>query len=308
MNKDELKKKLTPEQFAVTCNAETEPPFKNAYWNHHAPGIYVDVISGKPLFSSLDKYDSGSGWPAFTKPIDEQEVETKVDKTHGMIRTEVLSISGAHLGHIFDDGPKDKGGKRFCINSASLLFIPAADLAAKGYGKYASLFAGGISVDYEEALLGGGCFWGVEDLLKKHKGVLETEVGYAGGTTPTPVYTLVKTGTTGHAEVVSIKFNPKLLSYADLLDFFFTLHDPTTPNQQGNDKGSQYRSIIFAKNEAQKVEAKKALERASKSGLWKSPIVTEVVDWGAFYKAEDYHQDYLTKNPGGYTCHFIRKH
>ena len=138
---DELKKKLTPEQYHVTQQCGTEPPFRNAYWDEHRPGIYVDVVSGEPLFSSLDKFDSGSGWPSFTKPIDKKNVAEKSDRTLGMERTEVRSSKGdSHLGHVFDDGPNDKGGMRYCINSASLRFIPVEKLKEEGYGQYLPLF------------------------------------------------------------------------------------------------------------------------------------------------------------------------
>ena len=137
----ELKKRLTPEQFKVTCEAGTEPPFRNAYWNNHAPGIYVDIITGEPLFTSLDKFDSGTGWPSFTKPLAKENVVEHTDRTYGMARTEVRSKSSdAHLGHVFDDGPRDKGGMRYCMNSASLRFIPVEKLEAEGYGKYKALF------------------------------------------------------------------------------------------------------------------------------------------------------------------------
>jgi len=138
---DELKKKLTPEQFRVTQQCGTEPPFQNQYWDNHKPGIYVDVVSGEPLFTSLDKFDSGSGWPSFTKPIDMNNVAEKNDRTFGMERTEVRSSkSDSHLGHVFDDGPSDKGGLRYCINSASLRFIPVEKLKEEGYGQYLPLF------------------------------------------------------------------------------------------------------------------------------------------------------------------------
>lgn len=131
---------LDPMQLYVTQQGGTEKPFDNEYWNNHADGIYVDVISGEPLFSSTDKYDSGTGWPSFTKPIDTKAIATRSDKSLGMDRTEVKSAGGSHLGHIFDDGPKDKGGKRYCINSASMRFVPKADLKKEGYGEYLKLF------------------------------------------------------------------------------------------------------------------------------------------------------------------------
>lgn len=137
----ELRKRLTPEQYKVTCEAETEPAFHNAYWDNHRAGIYVDVISGKPLFSSLDKFDSGTGWPSFTKPIDKANVVEHTDRSFGMDRTEVKSKdSEAHLGHVFDDGPAEKGGMRYCLNSASLKFVPVEKLKEAGYAEFLPMF------------------------------------------------------------------------------------------------------------------------------------------------------------------------
>jgi peptide-methionine (R)-S-oxide reductase len=133
--------RLSREQFRVTQQSATERPFENAYWDHDAPGIYVDVVSGEPLFSSLDKFDSDCGWPSFTKPVDPENVEERSDNALGMSRTEVRSThADSHLGHVFDDGPRDAGGLRYCINSASLRFIPLDELESEGYGEYVKLF------------------------------------------------------------------------------------------------------------------------------------------------------------------------
>lgn len=137
----ELKKKLTAEQFAVTQTSATEPAFHNEFWDNHKPGIYVDIVSGKPLFSSLDKFDSGCGWPSFTKPVNGTDVVEHTDNSYGMSRTEVRSKDAdSHLGHVFDDGPRDQGGLRYCINSASLKFIPVEEMEKAGYGQYLAPF------------------------------------------------------------------------------------------------------------------------------------------------------------------------
>jgi peptide-methionine (R)-S-oxide reductase len=133
--------RLSPEQYAVTQRNATERPFQNAFWNNKEPGLYVDIVSGEPLFTSMDKFDSGCGWPSFTKPVEADSVVENRDTSHGMIRTEVRShAADSHLGHVFPDGPRDAGGLRYCINSASLRFIPVDQLESEGYGSYRKLF------------------------------------------------------------------------------------------------------------------------------------------------------------------------
>jgi methionine-S-sulfoxide reductase len=159
----------------------------------------------------------------------------------------------------------------------------------------------------ESAILGGGCFWGMEEILRKIPGVISTEVGYTGGAGANPTYKQVCTGLTGHAEAIEIVFDPKVLPYERLLDVFFRMHDPTTPNRQHNDVGTQYRSAIFYTSPSQKETAERVIQSLTTSGKVKRPIVTEVTQAGVFYPAEDYHQDYLVKNPGGYNCHVLRE-
>lgn len=158
----------------------------------------------------------------------------------------------------------------------------------------------------EMATLAGGCFWGVEELIRSLPGVLATQVGYTGGRVPRPTYERVSTGATGHAEAIQIKFDPNLIPYMDILRYFFRLHDPTTMNRQGNDRGTQYRSAIFFHSQAQQAQAEQVRQEVDASGKWPNPVVTEITPAGEFFPAEDYHQKYLLKNPGGYTCHYVR--
>ncbi|MDA7915974.1 bifunctional methionine sulfoxide reductase B/A protein [Verrucomicrobia bacterium] len=312
-SKEELQKKLSSMQYYVTQESGTERPFTGEYDKHYKPGIYVDLVSGKALFSSLDKYDSGCGWPAFTRPIDEKSVSNTSDKTHGMVRTEVRSSKAdSHLGHVFPDGPKAQGGLRYCINSASLKFVPLADMKAKGYEQFLKSFEGAglwpikkttASDKQEVAIIAGGCFWGMEGILRKVDGVINTEVGYCGGENAKATYE----NHPGHAEAIRIVYDPSKISFKKLLtQWFFRIHDPTTLNRQGNDKGTAYRSTIFFANDEQKAVAEEAIAEVNKSKRWSSPIVTTVEAVKNWADAEDHHQDYLKKNPGGYTCHWVR--
>ena len=304
-SEEELKKRLSPTQYHVTQESGTESPFNNEFWNEHREGLYVDIVSGEPLFTSMDKFDSGTGWPSFTKPLEKSNVVEKKDFGFGIFRTEVRSREAdSHLGHVFDDGPRDKGGLRYCINSAALRFIPADELEKAGYGKYVPLFLkiSPAAASNRIATLAGGCFWGMQDLLRKQPGVLATEVGYTGGKVPNATYQ----NHDGHAEAVRIEFDPAKTSYEALLRFFFRMHDPTTLNRQGNDFGSSYRSAIFYHDEEQKQTAQKVKAEVEAGGTWRRSIVTEITPAGPWWRAEEYHQDYLEKNPGGYTCHWVR--
>ena len=158
----------------------------------------------------------------------------------------------------------------------------------------------------EKIILAGGCFWGMEEIIRNINGVLKTEVGYTGGKIKNPIYEIVSKGNSGHSEAVLVEFDPKLLSLKELLGYFFRMHDPTTLNRQGNDIGTQYRSSIFYFTEEQKITAERVKKEVDLSKKWENPVVTEIVKADTFYPAEGYHQDYLQKNPGGYTCHYLR--
>ncbi len=158
----------------------------------------------------------------------------------------------------------------------------------------------------QKAILAGGCFWGMQDLFRRLEGVVSTRVGYAGGALENPTYNDIKTGKTGHAEALEVVFDPARISYHALLQFFFQMHDPTTTNRQGNDIGTQYRSSIFALDDDQAKVARDVIGQVNASGRWPSAVTTEIVSAGPFYAAEEYHQDYLEKHPGGYSCHWVR--
>jgi len=196
--------------------------------------------------------------------------------------------------------------KRVIAGVLALLTASCTAGAKKAESNVAEQKARNAMQKTETAILAGGCFWGMEDLLRKVTGITATEVGYTGGQLANPRYADVKTGKTGHAEAIRVEFEPGKISYREVLSYFFRMHDPTTLNRQGNDIGTQYRSAIFYLSEEQKKTAEEVKREVDLSGKWRRPVVTEVVPASTFYPAEDFHQDYLEKNPGGYTCHYLR--
>lgn len=287
----ELASKLDPEAYRVTQDAGTEPAFCGNLVDNKKDGVYVCVVCGLPLFSSEAKFHSGSGWPSFFQPVDAAHLDQEEDTSLGMVRTEIMCHRcGAHLGHVFPDGPKPTG-LRFCLNSAALTF----------YEKGEELPQASMPVKTETAYFAGGCFWGIEHYFQKGVGVVDAVSGYMQGETANPTYEEVCKHTTGHAETVKVVFDPERISYERLLEAFFVMHDPTQLNRQGPDVGDQYRSGIYYTSEAQKKAAEAYIRKLNESGKFARPIVTEVEAAETFYPAEAYHQDFIVNT--GRACH-----
>lgn len=304
--------KLTAMQHYVTQESGTEPPFENEYCDFFEEGLYLDIVSKEVLFSSQHKFHSPCGWPAFSDSIEPSNIVEVEDHSLHVKRIEVRSLKGnSHLGHVFSDGPPPKG-IRYCINSASLLFVPTKDLNKMGLGAYEDHFKPikPLSSKNDLATLGAGCFWGVESLLSNLNGVTSTVSGYCGGDVVNPTYEDICTGRSGHAEVVQIQFDHTIISYSEILAYFFRLHDPTTLNSQGADIGTQYRSVIFYHSEKQKTDALEMISKLNSSQKYSSEITTDVTPIETFYTAEEYHQKYYEKKyqgGAGPICHYLRE-
>lgn len=271
---------LTPEEERVIVRKGTEAPFSGAYWNQHAPGLYRCRRCSAPLYLSEDKFDSGCGWPSFDDEI--RGAVRRVPDADGR-RTEIVCARcDGHLGHVFEGERMTAKDLRHCVNSVSLEFVPASQ-APVG-----------------RAVFAAGCFWGVESLLEEAPGVLRTTVGYCGGTTAHPTYRQVCSGRTGHAEAVEVLFDPRATTFEALARLFFELHDPTQRDGQGPDLGPQYRSVVFAQDDAQARTAEALVAELRGQGL---DVATRVEPAAPFWPAEGYHQDYYRKTGKTPYCH-----
>lgn len=272
-SEEEWRQILTPEQFMVTRLKGTERAHSSEMCSLFEPGKYACVCCGTLLFDANEKFESGTGWPSFTQPVLDNAIAYNKDVSHGMVRVEtVCNTCNAHLGHVFPDGPKPSG-LRYCMNAVALKKVESNE---------------------QKATFGGGCFWCTEAVFTLLKGVTKVESGYSGGKIDNPTYREVCSGMTGHAEVIEVTFNPDEISYAELLLIHLSTHNPTTLNRQGADVGTQYRSVIYYRNETEKQTAEQVV--AEMQHFYADAIVTEISPLDYFYKAEDYHQEYYANN------------
>jgi peptide methionine sulfoxide reductase msrA/msrB len=277
---------------SVMFQKSTEAPRSNKFDKFFESGIYVCKNCETPLYSSKFKFDSGCGWPAFD---DEFEGAILKQKDSDKYRVEILCNNcGIHLGHVFSGEHLTSKNLRHCVNSASMEFVDENDMNSDSR--------------YRVAILAAGCFWGVEFYLAKLNGVLTAESGYCGGNVPYPSYKEICTGTTEHLESVKVVYDSQVLSYEDLIKYFFEIHDFEQSNGQGNDIGSQYISAIFVQDGESNYSQNETVEAVIKVLESKNyKVATKILPFARFYSAEDYHQDYYTKNGGLPYCHSHRK-
>jgi peptide methionine sulfoxide reductase msrA/msrB len=279
---EEWRAQLDDEAYRITRLKGTERPFSSEMCSLFEPGLYRCVCCHTLLFDAGEKFESGTGWPSFTQPVKPNAVAYHADHSHGMTRIETTCNScGAHLGHVFPDGPPPSG-LRYCINAVALQKA---------------------GTTLETATFGGGCFWCTEAIFRELVGVHSVTSGYSGGNTENPDYESVCSGSTGHAEVIQVQFDPNVISYRDLLEIHMATHDPTTLNRQGADQGTQYRSVILVHDNEQRNTAESLL--ASLQDDFSAPIVTQIASFEAFHEAEAYHQEYFERHPSAGYCRVV---
>lgn len=278
-SEEEWRTLLTTEQFLVTRQSGTERAFSSELCGLFDPGRYVCVCCGSELFDAAEKFDSGTGWPSFAQPVQENAVAYRRDASHGMSRVEcACNVCQAHLGHVFLDGPPP-GGLRYCINAVALRKVESS---------------------HRRATFGGGCFWCTEALFQSLRGVVKVESGYSGGLVMNPTYREVCSGRTGHAEVVQVTYEPGGIGFEDLIRVHLGTHNPTLLNKQGADRGTQYRSVVFFRDAPEEVIARRVIGEVNE--LLEGRVVTQVVPFEAFYPAEAEHQNYYLRNRGKPYC------
>ena len=271
---DNFFQNLSDEEYEILANKGTEAPFSGEYNDHYDAGFFVCRACLNKLYESSTKFNSGCGWPSFDDEIEGAIVRYE-DNSLGRKRTEICcSNCDGHLGHVFHGEKITEKDTRHCVNSLSIRFIAYKNL--------------------DKATFGAGCFWKVQHVFSKVTGVYDTQSGYMGGSMKEPNYDDVCSGKTNHAEVVQVYYDPKEVSYQELLLIFWQSHNPTTLNRQGNNEGTQYRSVIFYDTNEQQALAINSKNNFQKNT--KAPIVTEIVKIDSFYRAEEYHQNYLSKN------------